>query len=142
MQHQEPNLERETPVALRGAAMSNDAFLRVIHSGTHEQLAVMTLPPDGETGPRVHVDADELYVAVDGTAEARVGDLVFAILPGDVVFVEAGTAHNIVNRAVLPLRLVCVYAPPAVPAGTLFLTREEATFDELGRPESSLRSQS
>jgi mannose-6-phosphate isomerase-like protein (cupin superfamily) len=38
---------------------------------------------------------------------------------GDLVFVEAGTRHNIINRATLPLRLIPVFAPPSYAPGTV-----------------------
>ena len=126
MPNQLPNPERQSPIPIRAAAITNNAFVRVIHTGSHEQIVAMTVPPDGQTGEHAHPEGDQLYVVVDGTAEARVGDLVFAVLPGAIVFVEAGTPHNIVNRAVLPLRLATVDAPPTYPPGTVYLTRADA----------------
>jgi mannose-6-phosphate isomerase-like protein (cupin superfamily) len=118
--------EKATRVDIRTQALINNAFRRVIHTGTHEQVVVMTLPAHGEIGEEVHPDTDQLFYFVDGEGEARVAGEDLAVVPGDLVFVEAGTRHNIVNRSVTPLRLITVYAPPAHAPGTVHRTKEEA----------------
>ena len=117
------NTEHATRFEVRTHALINDAFRRVVHTGAHLQVAVMTLAPDGEIGEEADRDTDQLYVLVEGVGEARVGDDVLEMEPGDLVFVEAGRHHNIVNRAVAPLRLIAVCAPPAYPAGAVQQTR-------------------
>jgi len=112
----------ESAMALRGVAFANTQFLRVVHTGQHLQAAVMSIPPDGEMGSRSDPGIDRLFAIIDGTAEARVGELALALLPGDVVFVEAGKRHNLFNRATIPLRLVSFSAPPALPDGTVWAT--------------------
>ena len=111
-------------VDVRAEAVINDAYLRVIHTGRHEQIGVMTLPPDDETGEEVSEDLEQLIVFVDGVGEARVGDYALGVRPGDLVFVEPGTRHNIVNRATVPLRFITVFAPPVYAPGTVAWTRE------------------
>jgi mannose-6-phosphate isomerase-like protein (cupin superfamily) len=106
-------------VDIRAEALINHAFLRVIHTGTREQIAVMTLPPDAEIGDEVRPDTDQLFVFVEGNGEARVAGYELAVEAGDLVRVEAGTRHNIINRATIPLRLITVFAPPAYAPGTV-----------------------
>ena len=118
--------EEATRVNIRTQALINDAFLRVIHTGPHEQIVVMTLPLDGESGEKVSPDTDQFFVFVDGLGEARVGAYVLGVEPGDLIYVPAGTRCNIVNRAVAPLRLIAVYGPPALEPGAIYWTREEA----------------
>jgi len=114
--------EGATRVDVRAQALINRAFLRVIHTGTREQIVVMSLPPDSEMGAEVHPDTDQLFVVVDGNGEARIGDQELAVETGDLVFVEAGKRRNIINRATLPLRLITVVAPPAYSPGTVVET--------------------
>jgi len=111
-------------VDVRAEAVINDAFLRVIHTGPHEQIVVMTLPPDDETGEELRDDVDQVIVLVDGVGEARVGQYALGVRPGDLVVVEPGTRHNIVNRATVPLRLIADFAPPVFAAGTVLATKE------------------
>jgi mannose-6-phosphate isomerase-like protein (cupin superfamily) len=118
--------EKATRVDIRAQALMNDAFRRVIHTGAHEQVVVMTLPADGEIGEEVHPDTDQLFYFVDGEGEAVVAGEHLTVAPGDLVFVEAGTRHNILNRTRVPLRLITVYAPPAHAPGTVHQTREDA----------------
>lgn len=128
----EPPIDQssEPRTNLRAEAMSNNDFRRVIRTGSHQEIAVMAVAADGETGEEVHPDADETYVVVDGTGEARVGELALGVWPGDLVFIPAGTSHNIVNRAVSPLRLVTVCAPPGVVSGTVQPTKASVTAEE------------
>lgn len=124
------NLPLPTEEAIRlsifAEARTNDAFRRVIHTGQHSQVVVMTLPPDGEIGDEVHATTDQVFIVVEGVAEARVGDRALAAQVNDLVFVAAGVRHNIVNRGQAPLRLITIYSPPAHPAGTVHSTRAEA----------------
>ena len=53
------------------AAWTNDAFRRVVLTGDHEQVVVMTIPPGGEIGDEVHDDTDQILAFVDGRGEAR-----------------------------------------------------------------------
>jgi mannose-6-phosphate isomerase-like protein (cupin superfamily) len=110
-------------VDVHAEAMINEAYLRVIHTGRNTQIGVMTLPPDDETGDEVNEDLERVIVFVDGVGEARLGDYALGVRPGDLVFVEPGTRHNIINRATVPLRFITVFAPPVYPAGTVAWTR-------------------
>jgi len=116
--------EGATRVGIRAQAYINQAYLRVIHTGVHEQIAVMTLPFDTELGEKVRPATDQLFLVVDGVGEARVGDCQLAVEAGDLIPVEAGTRYNIVNRATLPLRLITVFAPPVYAPGTIHETME------------------
>ncbi|HET9681272.1 MAG TPA: cupin domain-containing protein, partial [Candidatus Limnocylindrales bacterium] len=94
--------ETSDRVDIIAQARANEAFRRVIHTGAHEQVVVMTLPPAGEIGAEVHATTDQLFIVVEGIAEARLGDTAFEALSNDLVFVGAGTRHNIVNRGAGP----------------------------------------
>jgi len=50
-------------------ARENDAFRRVIASGPHSQLVVMTIPPGGEIGEEVHEHVDQILLFVEGEAK-------------------------------------------------------------------------
>lgn len=108
------------------AAWGNDAFRRVIETGTHGQVVVMAIPPGGEIGEEVHADTDQVLVFVAGRGEAQLDGRASEVGPNDLVLVRAGTRHNFLNTGDEPLRLITIYAPPEHPAGTVHLTKAEA----------------
>ena len=118
--------ERSERVHIRGMALTNDAFRRVVHTGAHEQIVVMTLRAREAIGAESHPDTDQLFIVVEGSGEARIGEHSLEMIPGDLVFVEAGMRHDIINRSAMPLRLITVYAPPAHAPGTVHQTKAEA----------------
>jgi mannose-6-phosphate isomerase-like protein (cupin superfamily) len=109
-----------------GLARQNDAFRRVILTGKFSQVVAMTIPVGEEIGEEVHEHVDQLLVFVEGQAEAVLDGDRFPVAPGELVFVHAGTRHNFINTADVPLRLMTVYAPPEHAPDTVHLTREEA----------------
>jgi mannose-6-phosphate isomerase-like protein (cupin superfamily) len=108
------------------AAWTNDAFRRVVMTGEHEQVVVMTIPPGGEIGEEVHPRTDQVLAFVDGRGEARLDGEISSVGPNDLVFVRAGTRHNFINVGELPLRLITIYAPPEHAPSTVHMTRADA----------------
>jgi mannose-6-phosphate isomerase-like protein (cupin superfamily) len=108
------------------AARANDAFRRVIETGQHEQVVLMTIPVGEDIGEEVHVDTDQLFIFASSHGEAILDGAVSPVAPNDLVFVRAGTRHNIVNHGVVPMRLITVYAPPQHAPGTVHLTKADA----------------
>lgn len=111
-------------------ARSSDAFRRVIETGDHEQVVVMTIPPGGDSGEEVHPDTDQVFLFVEGHGEAQLDGESTAFAADDLVFVRAGTRHNILNRGDRPLHLITIYAPPAHAPGTVHLTKADAEHAE------------
>lgn len=101
-------------------------FRRVLWTGQHVQLVVMTIPPNGEIGEEVHEDTDQILTFVSGVGEARVGGRTRKVSQGDLVAVPAGTKHNFVNTGPNPLVLYTVYGPPEHADGAVHKTKEEA----------------
>ena len=107
-------------------AERSDDFRRVLWTGEHTQLVIMTIPPGGEIGEEVHEGIDQILTFVSGTAEARVGGETKSVTDGDLVVVPAGTKHNFVNTGPNPLVLYTVYGPPDHADGVVHRTKEEA----------------
>lgn len=111
-------------------------FRRVLWTGRHSQLVIMTIPPGGEIGEEVHEHNDQILTFVSGTAEASVGGQVRQVAQGDLVVVPAGTRHNFRNSGVNPLVLYTVYGPPDHADGVVHATKEEAeAAEEAGKDE-------
>jgi mannose-6-phosphate isomerase-like protein (cupin superfamily) len=105
---------------------TNDDFRRVITTGAHSQLVVMTIAPGGEIGEEVHEDVDQWLLFVEGSGEAVLEGERSPVRPNDLVFVRAGTRHNFENTGDDALRLITIYAPPEHEHGTVHATKEEA----------------
>src|SRR3712207_1380689 len=110
-------------------------FRRVLWTGKHSQLVIMTIPAGGEIGEEVH-EVDQILTFVSGVGEARVSGQKRRVAQGDLVVVPAGHKHNFVNTGPNPLVLYTVYAPAEHADGAVHRTKEEADeAEESGRDE-------
>lgn len=112
--------------SITDAARDNADFRRVLSTGPHAQLVVMSIPAGGEIGEEVHDNVDQVVSIVEGNGEAVLDDVPSQIGDGDLVLVPAGTKHNVRNVGTGDLKLYTVYAPPEHPHGTVHRTRAEA----------------
>jgi mannose-6-phosphate isomerase-like protein (cupin superfamily) len=119
---------------LRALVCGSDDFRRVLHTGEHTQLVVMTIPAGGEIGEEVHDGIDQVLVFVDGSGEADLAGTTRPVRAGEVVVVPAGTRHNFRNTGGGPLRLYTVYGPPDHAPGTVHRSKAEADADEHDAP--------
>lgn len=115
---------------IKKIATENRYFRQVLHTGPHSQLVVMSIPPGEEIGEEVHSKTDQLLVIVDGKGEAVLDEKRQPADEHNVIFVTAGTVHNIRNTGNKDLKLFTVYSPPAHAAGAIHKTREEAMREE------------
>jgi mannose-6-phosphate isomerase-like protein (cupin superfamily) len=110
-------------------------FRRVLWTGKHTQLVVMTIPPGGEIGTEVH-EVDQILTFVSGVGEAKVSGETRRVVAGDLVVVPAGRTHNFTNEGPNPLVLYTVYGPPEHADGAVHRTKEEADrIEEAGGDE-------
>ena len=110
-------------------------FRRVLWTGEHTQLVIMTIPPDGEIGEEVH-EVDQILTFVSGVGQAKVGGQTRKVEQGDLVVVPAGKKHNFTNEGPNPLVLYTVYGPPEHADGAVHKTKEEADrLEEQGKDE-------
>lgn len=100
-------------------------FRRVLWTGAHTQLVVMTIPPGGEIGLETHDENDQILSFISGVARAEVGGESREVTPGEIVIVPAGTEHNFINAGPNPLVLYTVYGPADHAPDTVHATREE-----------------
>jgi|SRR5688572_13461056 len=113
------NIERD--------ALANEHFRRVLFTGPHMQLVLMTLKPGEDIGQETHDEHDQFIRVEAGTAIARLNGQETRLEDGSVVVIPAGVEHNIVNTSSEePLRLYTLYAPPEHADGTVHHTKEDA----------------
>ena len=104
----------------------NDDFRRVLYTGPHIQLVLMTIAPGEEIGEEVHDDTDQFFRVEEGRGEATIDGRTTPIEAGFVTLVPAGARHNIRNTGRVPLRVYTLYAPPHHEDGTVHRTRAQA----------------
>ena len=110
-------------------------FRRVLWTGEHTQLVIMTIPKGGEIGEEVH-EVDQILTFVSGTGKAIISGSEKAVAQGDLVVVPAGKKHNFLNTGENPLILYTVYGPAEHADGAVHKTKEEAdALEEAGKDE-------
>jgi mannose-6-phosphate isomerase-like protein (cupin superfamily) len=112
--------------AIATAAEQSADFRRVLWTGRHTQLVIMTIPPGGAIGEETHEGTDQILTFVSGSGEADVGSRTMSVAQGDLVAVPAGTRHNFRNTGVNPLVLYTVYGPPEHADGAVHTTKAQA----------------
>ena len=112
--------------SIAAVAEQSADFRRVLWTGEHAQLVIMTIPPGGEIGAETHEHNDQILTFVSGTGEADVAGQTKAVAPGDLVAVPAGTLHNFRNTGVNPLVLYTMYGPADHAVGAVHATKEAA----------------
>ena len=111
-------------------------FRRVLWTGDHTQLVIMTIPPDGEIGEETHDENDQILSFVSGVGKAVIEGSTKSVKSGDIVVVPAGVKHNFLNAGPNPLVLYTVYGPPDHADGAVHKTKEEADrLEEQGKDE-------
>lgn len=109
---------------------SNSDFRRVLYTGKHMQLVLMTIAPGDEIGEEVHDDGDQFLRVEEGQGEAWIDGTVSKIESEFAIVVPAGARHNIKNTGKKPLKLYTLYGPPEHKEGTVRATRAMAMASE------------
>jgi mannose-6-phosphate isomerase-like protein (cupin superfamily) len=105
--------------------IDNCSYLKVLYTGHYSQLLVMSIPPGGETGEGRQNHADKMLFIVKGKAESSLNQRVRHVGKHDVIFLPAGSLHNLKNVGRHDLKLFAIYSPPLYAEGTLE-TQEDA----------------
>lgn len=116
--------------------LDNVNFRKVVFTGKHSQLTVMSVPPGGEIGWEAHGHLDQ-FLRIEqgngrldlGTSEARV-DESHGVEDDWAFIIPAGIWHNVVNTGDEHLKVYSIYSPPEHPEGTVHRTKAEADADE------------
>lgn len=109
--------------------LANTDFRRVLYTGEHAQVVLMTLKPGEEIGEEVHADKDQFFRFESGTGEVRINGRANPVEDGIAVIVPAGAKHNVVNTGDEPLTMYTVYGPPDHKDKTVHVTKDQAERD-------------
>jgi mannose-6-phosphate isomerase-like protein (cupin superfamily) len=109
----------------------NANFRKVLYTGHHSQLVLMSLKPSEEIGMEVHPDNDQFLRIETGEGKAIIDGNEQLFSAGFCVVVPAGSQHNIINTSpVNELKLYTVYSPAHHKDGTVHATKEIAESSE------------
>lgn len=109
---------------------NNKDFRRVLYTGHHLQLVLMSLEPGQSIGVETHTTHDQFFRIEQGVGTALIDGESRKIADGDCIIVPAGAAHDVTNTGKDPLRLYTVYAPPEHIAGLVQNNRADAEASE------------
>jgi len=109
----------------------NADFRRVLYTGKHSQLVLMSLRPGEEIGEETHDDVDQFFRFEKGEGEVSIDGAKHRVTDGDAVIVPAGARHNVKNVSKRQnLRLYTIYSPPEHQDGVVRHTKKEAMASE------------
>jgi mannose-6-phosphate isomerase-like protein (cupin superfamily) len=104
----------------------NSNFRKVLSTGKHMQLVVMSLKVGEDIGEEVHDSVDQFFRVEEGKAKVMIDDVEYIVDEDMVIIVPAGSKHNVINIGEEDLKLYTIYSPANHPDGTIHATREEA----------------
>ncbi len=114
-------------VAVEKEAVENINFRKVLYTGKHTQLVVMSLMPGEEIGLEIHADNDQFFRFESGKGSVIIDGNFYEVGDGYAVIVPAGAEHNVINVSNSePLKLYTLYSPPHHKDGIVRETKAEA----------------
>ena len=101
-------------------------FRKVLYTGKHLQLVLMSLKVGEEIGLEVHLNNDQFFQFESGNGKCIIDSNEYNVKEGDVIVVPAGAKHNVVNTGNVALKMYTIYGPPNHQDGTIRATKELA----------------
>lgn len=96
---------------IEAVTTENTDYRRVLYTGEHSQLVVMSLEPGVEIGEEVH-HLDQFIRIEKGTCKAILNETeVYELRDDWCVIIPAGTKHNFINEGDEPVKLYSIYSP-------------------------------
>ena len=113
------NIEKDT--------LENNNFRKVLYTGKHLQLVLMSLKPGEDIGAETHPGNDQFFRFEGGSGKCIIDETEYAVTDGDVVVIPAGAKHNIINSdAKTDLKMYTLYGPPNHKDQVIRATKEDA----------------
>ena len=117
------NIEKE--------ALENNNFRKVLYTGKHSQLVLMSLKPQEEIGMETHPDNDQFLRFEKGEGKCVIDGNEYSLQDGSVIIVPAGAQHNVINTSTTDdLKLYTIYSPAHHKDGIVRATKELAEANE------------
>lgn len=110
--------------------LENGDFRKVLYTGKHSQLVLMSLKPMEEIGMEVHVDNDQFFRFEKGQGKCIIDGNEYTVGDGVAIIVPAGAQHNVMNISETEeLKLYTIYSPAHHQDGVVRTTKAEAEVD-------------
>src|SRR3990172_1796937 len=99
---------------MKKISINPKSFFRVLAGTERSQVAEMVLQSGKSTGglDNVHEESDQWLYVVSGNGKAVIEGKEVKIENGDLLLIEKGETHEIINEGKAPLRTFSIYAPP------------------------------
>lgn len=111
--------------------LGNDNFRKVLYTGKHSQLVLMSLLPKEEIGMEVHEENDQFFRFEEGQGKVIIDGNEYEVSDGFAVVVPAGAQHNVINVSDSEqLKLYTIYSPAHHKDGIVRATKSEAEANE------------
>ena len=113
------NIEKDT--------LENENFRKVLYTGKHSQLVLMSLLPKEDIGMEIHAENDQFFRFEKGEGKVIIDGNKYAVSDGSAIVVPAGAEHNIINVSETEkLKLYTIYSPAHHKDGIVRATKAEA----------------
>lgn len=107
--------------------LANNNFRKVLYTGKHTQLVLMSLMPNQEIGSEIHTDNDQFFRFEMGEGKVIIDGNEYMVSNGSAIVVPAGAQHNVINTSSTEsLKLYTLYSPPHHKDQIVRATKEEA----------------
>lgn len=117
------NIEQDT--------IANDNFRKVVYTGKHCQLVLMSLQPGEDIGSEIHSENDQFFRFDAGQGQVIIDDNTYEVTDGSAIIVPAGAQHNVINTSQTEaLKLYTIYSPAHHKDGIVRATKAEAEANE------------
>ena len=104
----------------------NRDFRRVLYTGAHMQLVLMSLEPGEDIGLETHEDTDQFFRVEEGKGVVSIDGTETPIESDSGIVVPAGARHNVMNTGTQTMKLYTIYAPPHHEDGTVHHGKADA----------------
>lgn len=112
-------------------ALENSNFRKVLYTGKHCQLVLMSLQPKEGIGMEVHPDNDQFFRFEKGRGKCIIDGNEYEVGDGIAIIVPAGANHNIINISDSEeLKCYTIYSPAHHKDGIIRATKKEAEANE------------
>lgn len=117
------NIEKET--------LENNNFRKVLYTGKHSQLVLMSLKPKEEIGMEIHNENDQFFRFEKGQGKVIIDGNEYEVSDGSAVVVPCGAEHNVINVSETEdLKLYTIYSPAHHKDQIVRITKQQAIAEE------------